>query len=84
MLLAYKLKLISNNIAKERQIAYFFKGFDINRFQLIADKYSIEQIDKIIRPKAFEKIKWHQKNGHKNCNSVGIHTGMALRMVRNE
>lgn len=65
MLLAYKLKLIPNNIAKERLIAYFFSGWDINRFKLIADKYSIEQIDKIIRPKALEKIKWHQKNGHK-------------------
>lgn len=65
MLLSYKFKIIPNNIAKERLIAHFFKGWDINRFQLIADKYSIEEIDKIIRPKALEKIRRHQKDGHK-------------------
>lgn len=65
MLAAYKLKFISNHSAKEKLIAHFFSGWDIKRFQLIANKYSKEQIDKIIRPKALERIKWHQANGHK-------------------
>jgi phosphatidylglycerophosphatase C len=64
MLLAYKLKIISNNIAKEKLIAHFFKGWDKIEFQSIANNYSIEKIDEIIRPKALERIKWHQEKGH--------------------
>lgn len=65
ILLAYKLKFLPNYVAKEKLISYFFKGLDSIYFQNIANKYSKEQIDKIIRPKAYERIKWHQEKGHK-------------------
>ncbi len=65
MLIAYKLKFVPNYIAKEKLIAQFFKGWDSIQFQKIADKYSLEQIDKIIRAKAMEKMTWHQEQGHK-------------------
>lgn len=65
ILTAYKLKLIPNYIAKEKLITHFFKDWDVEHFQKLADQYSIEQIDKIIRPKAMEKIKWHQSQNHK-------------------
>jgi phosphoserine phosphatase len=65
MLAAYKLSLIPNHIAKEKLIAHFFKGWDVEQFQRVADKYSVEQIDKVIRPKAMKKIIWHQQQGHK-------------------
>jgi len=65
MLLAYKLKIIPNHIAKEKLISHFFKGWDSIGFKNIANSYSIEKIDEIIRPKAIEKIKWHQGKGHR-------------------
>ena len=65
MLTAYALKLIPNHIAKEKLIAHFFKGWEADYFQTTADKYSIEQIEKIIRPKGIKKITWHQQQGHK-------------------
>ena len=65
MLIVYILKLIPNNIAKEKLIAHFFKGWDAEQFQKIAEQYSLEQIDKITRPKAMVKIAWHQEQGHK-------------------
>ncbi len=65
MLAAYTFKLIPNHTAKENFIAHFFKGWEADYFQKTADKYSIEQIDKIIRPKAMEKITWHHEQGHK-------------------
>jgi len=65
MLAAYTLKLIPNHIAKEKLITHFFQDWDTNRFQKLAKQYSLEQIDKIIRPKAIEKIKWHQEQSHK-------------------
>ena len=64
MLLAYKLKIISNNIAKEKLIAHFFNGWDKIEFQSIANNYSIEKIEEIIRPSALERIKWHKQQGH--------------------
>jgi HAD superfamily hydrolase (TIGR01490 family) len=64
VLIRYIFNFISNNVAKEKLIYHFFKGWNINRFQQISDKYGLERIDKIIRPKAIEKIKWHQQKGH--------------------
>ena len=64
LLIAYKLKFIPNYIAKEKLLSHFFKGWDINEFQKLADKYSIEQIDKITRPPALDRIKWHKQQGH--------------------
>ena len=65
MLAAYKLHFISNHAAKERFMSRFFKGWDGAYFQSIADKYSVEQIDRIIRPDAIEKVYWHKEHGHK-------------------
>ena len=65
MLTMYTLKLISNHIAKEKFVSHFFKGWNASDFKKNAKQYSLTQIDKIIRPKALEKIVWHKKQGHK-------------------
>ena len=44
MLTAYKLKLIPNYIAKEKLITHFFKDWDVEYFQKLADKYSIDRL----------------------------------------
>ncbi len=64
MLIAYTLKLIPNHIAKEKLISHFFKGWHADTFKQIAQKYSLEMIDSIVREKALEKILWHQQQGH--------------------
>ncbi len=65
MLAAYYCKLLTNHIAKEKFIAYFLKGKNSTKFRTIAKQYSLLQIDKILRPSAMVKIKWHQERGHK-------------------
>lgn len=65
MLAAYTLKLIPNHFAKEKLISHFFKNCDVEHFQKLAEKYSLEQIDKITRPKAIEKINCFQEQGYK-------------------
>jgi len=65
ILAVYKFKLIPNHIAKERLIASFFQGWSQERFGRLAEKYSLEEVDKITRPKAIEKIRWHQEQGHR-------------------
>ena len=58
-LTGYALRLISNHIAKEKLLSYYFKGWEISRFQQIADSYSAERIDELSRPLAVERIRWH-------------------------
>lgn len=65
ILLAYVLKLLPNHIAKEKMISYYFKGWSEKNFQTVADEYAAHQIEKIVRPKALEKLRWHQEQGHK-------------------
>ena len=56
MLVAYKLNFIPNYLAKEKLISHFFFGWDAYQFQKLADHYSLNKIDNILRPKAMEKI----------------------------
>ena len=65
MLTVYKLGLIPNYKAKQMMLLYFFKGMSEAKLQEVANTYSLNHIDTILRPKAIEKIAWHQEQGHK-------------------
>ena len=65
MLIAYKLKLIPNYKAKQLMLSYFFKGMNEQNFKKLAERFSLKQIDTMLRPKAMEKIAWHKDQGHK-------------------
>ncbi|MCT7466712.1 HAD-IB family hydrolase [Aliarcobacter cryaerophilus] len=65
MLVLYKLKLIPNYKAKQYLLSWFFKGMRKVDFLKVANEYSLVHIDKIVRPKAIEKINWHKEQGHK-------------------
>jgi HAD superfamily hydrolase (TIGR01490 family) len=64
MLIRYKLKLIPNDIAKEKMLSYFFTGMDVKKFQKTASSYSLGTMEKIVRTRALKKIVWHQEEGH--------------------
>ena len=64
MLVAYVLKFVPNHRAKEKMLAHFFKDWDADHFKKIANQYSLQEIDKIIRPGALDKISWHLQQGH--------------------
>jgi len=65
ILIAYKFRLIPNYKAKQKMLSWYFKGMQKDRFYKVANEYSLIHINKILRPKAMEKIKWHKENGHK-------------------
>lgn len=65
ILITYKLKLVPNYKAKQLVISYFFKGMREKQFLKDAEDYSLNHIDKILRPKAMEKIAWHLEQHHK-------------------
>ena len=63
VLIAYLGGLVSNQVAKQKLLAWFFKGWQLNRFQSLAEQYSRQRIDEILRPEAMEKLRWHQQRG---------------------
>ena len=65
MLIAYMLKILPNYKAKQNMVSYFLKGMSEKEFMKVASEYSLDHIDRILRPKAMEKINWHKENGHK-------------------
>ncbi len=65
ILILYKLKLIPNWKAKEIVLSYFFKGWEIKYFENKAERYSRDELPKIVRKTALEKIDWHKAQGHK-------------------
>lgn len=63
VLLGYFSGLIRNDIAKQKLMARYFKGWSLDRFKQVASDYSRSEIDRIIRQQAIEKLNWHQQQG---------------------
>ena len=57
VLAALKLKLVSNQFAKEQVLRYFFKGVELSSFQKACDRFTTEKLPAIIRPGAIAEIK---------------------------
>lgn len=55
-LIGYKIKLISNQHAKEKILAYFFGDMSFSTFQNICNRFAEEVIPSLIRSKAFDEI----------------------------
>ncbi len=55
-ILAYKLKLIPNYVAKQKVLQFFFKGEDIEVFQNKCNDFSDLVLPKLLRPKALKEI----------------------------
>ncbi|HEX4851533.1 MAG TPA: HAD family hydrolase, partial [Puia sp.] len=57
ILVAFKLKIISNQFAKEIMLRYFFRNESIEEFQEKCDAFAKNELKKLIRPKAINEIK---------------------------
>ncbi len=55
-LIAYKIRLISNQAAKERILAHFFGGSSLDRFDRQCDAFAGDRLPSLIRPKAILEI----------------------------
>ena len=56
-LVAFKLKIIPNQKAKEKVLEHFFKGMPAEEFKTWCYEFSQQLLPKLIRPKAIEEIK---------------------------
>jgi phosphatidylglycerophosphatase C len=62
-LVAYRVKLISNQAAKERILAWFFRNTPLSEFQEACDRFAAQVIPGLIRPKALDEIGKLQEKG---------------------
>ncbi|MCX7544472.1 HAD-IB family hydrolase [Marinicella gelatinilytica] len=65
MLLSYLLKRISNSDAKQALMAHYFSDYSTREFETLARTYGEQKLPRIIRPKALQRIQWHQAQKHR-------------------
>jgi phosphatidylglycerophosphatase C len=62
-LIAYKLGLVSNHVAKQKILRFFFRKDPASQFQLRCDEFASKILPRLIRPKALKEIRILQKMG---------------------
>lgn len=62
-LMAYKLKIISNQAAKEKVLRYFFQGMPVDEFRQLCSRFKKERLPALIRPRALAEIEKLQGKG---------------------
>ncbi len=59
----WQLKIVRNYRAKKILMRMFFKDFDEKIFRELGKKFSLEEIDSMLRQNTYERFKEHIKNG---------------------
>ena len=62
-LIAYKLKIISNQSAKEKILSFFFGNMSLQKFQGLCDRFIEQKLPSLIRPAALEEIEKLKQTG---------------------
>jgi phosphatidylglycerophosphatase C len=65
VIIAYSLKIITNEKAKQKVLSFFFKGLSKEKFYKIGDHYSANRIPVIIKDDAVQRIQWHKQQDHR-------------------
>ncbi len=63
VIVGFFLGLIPAWRAKELMSIFFFKGWDVHKFDEFAMRYSREELPKIVRDSALKQIEWHKQRG---------------------
>lgn len=62
ILIAYKLKLLSNHAAKQIMLRYFFKGMALNDFNVLCMNFTKNVLPSLLRKEALRAIRNHIEN----------------------
>jgi len=62
-LIALKLKMISNQAAKERMLSWFFRNTPLENFEATCDRFATSILPGLIRPKAMQEIAMLKEKG---------------------
>lgn len=64
-LAGYAVRLIANNIAKERMLTHFLKGMAVQELETLGRSFASEVIPRMLRKSAMDRLRWHQQQGHR-------------------
>ncbi len=62
---AYGLRIIRNDVAKQRVLSRFFAGMHIDTLRGKATEFAEHQLPGLIRPEAARRFAWHKQQGHR-------------------
>lgn len=63
-LTAYGLRLMRNDVAKERVLKKFLAGVSLATLQRQGQAFARDRLPGLLRPSALRRLQWHQKLGH--------------------
>ena len=64
-LLAFVLRLASNQTVKQKVVHAFFAGMSRSEFERYAQDFVQKKLNQIVRPTALAKIQWHLQQQHR-------------------
>lgn len=64
-LLGYALRLIRNDVAKERIFIQCWSGMRIEELQKKGERFATEVLPRLMRSEAMQRLAWHQHQGHR-------------------
>ena len=64
LILAFKLHLYSNGLAKQKLFSYFFRGMEYDTFCKYGEEF-VPKLDAMLNPKGVQFLEHHQKQRHK-------------------
>jgi phosphatidylglycerophosphatase C len=59
IIVAYKLKILSNHRAKEILLTYFLKGYDIDKFNQLCEEFAEKKLPSLLKRNALHEIRKH-------------------------
>lgn len=63
-LVAYILKLVKNDYAKEKMIYFLFNKLDIAKLDRVLQNFIENKLNSYMRKNVIDRLKWHQKQNH--------------------
>jgi HAD superfamily hydrolase (TIGR01490 family) len=63
-LIGYGIRLLPNNVAKERMLVNFLEGLGRQKLEALGKLFALEAIPGMVRKNALDRLKWHQAQGH--------------------
>ncbi len=64
-LLGYGLRLLPNDVAKERVLRRFLAGMGEEELRCAGARYAREHLPRMMRPAALARLEWHRRQGHR-------------------
>jgi len=64
LLLLYVIRIVSGEFAKQWVMKFLIGGMKEERLYELGQTFYEKKLHKMVRPKAMERIAWHQKEGH--------------------